>query len=96
MTKTEFLSALQEKNPQLAKADLLQLTESLNQVVLEGLKSGGAAMIPGLVKFKAVQKAATAERQGINPFTKQPVTIAAKPATMKIKASIVKAFKEAY
>ena len=31
--------------------------------------------VPGLVKLKTVKKPATKDRQGINPFTKEPMTI---------------------
>jgi DNA-binding protein HU-beta len=38
--------------------------------------------------------AATKERQGINPFTKEPITIAAKPPSKKVRARPVKAIKD--
>jgi len=95
MTKTEFLAALQAKNPTLTKHDLTGVLDSMAEVVTEGLKTAGEAAIPGIVKLKAVKKAAQAERQGINPFTKQAVTIAAKPESTKVKASPAKAIKDA-
>ena len=51
-------------------------------------------MIPGLLKLKAVKKPATKDRPGINPFTKQPITIKGKPASKKIRASALKALKD--
>jgi len=95
MTKTEFFSALQAKNPSLTKHDLNGVLDTILEIVTEGLKTGGEAAIPGIVKFKAVKKAATAERQGINPFTKQAVTIAAKPESTKVKVSPAKQLKDA-
>lgn len=95
MTKTEFFSALQAKNPTLTKHDLTGVLDSMLEVVTEGLKTSGEASIPGIVKLKAVKKAATAERQGVNPFTKLAVTIAAKPESTKVKASPAKAIKDA-
>jgi len=64
-------------------------------VLLEALKANGTATIPGIVKLKVSLRVATQERQGINPFNKKPVTIPAKPATKKVKASVLKAMKDA-
>ncbi len=47
-----------------------------------------------LIKLKAVKKPATKDRPGINPFTKQPITIKGKPATKKIRASALKSLKD--
>ena len=93
MNRTEFLSALQATNPHITKQDLSKLLDSMLGIVTESLKTSGEAAIPGIVKFKAVKKAATAERQGFSPFTKLPVTISAKPESVKVKASITKAVK---
>jgi nucleoid DNA-binding protein len=95
MSKTEFISAVHAKNPHIAKSDVVGLINSMSEVVAEALKTSGEVTIPGVVKLKAVKKAATAERQGINPFTKQAVTIAAKPESTKVKTSPVKAIKDA-
>ena len=95
MTKTEFLSQLQAKNPHLTKQDIAGVIEAVRVVVTDSLKASGEVTIPGVVKLKASKKAATAERQGVNPFTKQAVTIAAKPESTKVKASPAKALKDA-
>lgn len=95
MTKTEFLSALESKNPGMNRVVLSRLVDSIGQVVTEGLKASGEAIVPGVVKFKTVHKPATEARPGVNPFTKQPVTIAAKPASVKVKASPAKLVKDA-
>jgi nucleoid DNA-binding protein len=52
-------------------------------------------VLPGFAKFVVVKKPATKERQGINPFTKEPITIKAKPARKVLKARPVKAAKDA-
>ena len=54
----------------------------------------GEFVIPGLVKLRVVKKPATKERQGINPFTKEPITIPAKPASKKVRATALKALKD--
>jgi nucleoid DNA-binding protein len=52
-------------------------------------------VLPGFAKFVVVKKPARPARQGINPFTKQPMTFAAKPASKAVKARPVKAIKAA-
>jgi len=59
-----------------------------------GSAGPGEITIPGLVKLKAKATAATADREGINPFTKQPMTIKGKPASRKIRAAPVKGLKD--
>ena len=51
-------------------------------------------VIPGLLKLKVVRKPATKAKQGINPFTKEPMTIKAKPARNVVKAVPLKALKD--
>ena len=51
--------------------------------------------LPGFAKFRVVKKPATKARQGINPFTKQPQTFAAKPASKSVRARPIKAIKNA-
>ncbi|MEO0630120.1 MAG: HU family DNA-binding protein [Planctomycetota bacterium] len=72
-----------------SKADATKAVEAVMQAIQEGVKTKDKVTITG---FGTFQKKHRAERQGINPATKQPMTIAAsttcafKPAT---------AFKEA-
>jgi nucleoid DNA-binding protein len=47
-----------------------------------------------MVKLRVVDKPATEERQGINPHTRQPMTIAAKPASRTVRATALKALKD--
>ena len=41
--------------------------------------------IPGLMKVKVQRKPATPEREGVNPFTKEPTVFKAKPARNVVK-----------
>jgi DNA-binding protein HU-beta len=94
-TKTEFLTALQAKHSGLSRQDLASVLDSIGQIVIDALKTEGVAVIPGVVKLKAVKKAATPEKPGINPFTKQPITVKAKPESVRVKVSPQKMIKEA-
>ena len=69
-----------------------------NSVVLlavEELNAAGEFTIPGFAKFSVVIKPATEARKGINPFTKEPMDFAAKPASKAIKARPLKVAKDA-
>jgi len=59
-----------------------------------GKKGPGVFVIPGLLKLKVVRKEATKAKQGINPFTKAPMTYKAKPARNVVKAYPLKSLKE--
>ena len=96
LTKSQVILALSEQT-ELSKKDVGRVFEALSELVakqLVGRGSPGEVTIPGLFKLKAVKKPATKEREGINPFTKEPITIAAKPASKKVKAIPIKALKE--
>ena len=59
-----------------------------------GKKGVGQFTIPGLAKVTVVRKPATKERPGINPFTKEPTIIKAKPARNVVKIRPLKALKD--
>jgi hypothetical protein len=59
------------------------------------LNESGEFVIPGFVKMSVVHKPATEARSGLNPFTKEPMEFAAKPAGKSVKASPLKAAKDA-
>jgi DNA-binding protein HU-beta len=54
----------------------------------------GTFTVPGMAKLKVIKKAATKARQGINPFTKQPMLFKAKPARKLVKIRALKALKD--
>jgi nucleoid DNA-binding protein len=61
---------------------------------LAGKKGSGTFRLGSLVKFRVVRKPASKARQGISPFTKQPTTIAARPAHNVIKVAALKTLKD--
>jgi nucleoid DNA-binding protein len=96
LTKTQVITALSEET-ELSKKDVARVFEALSALIakqLVGRGGPGEVVIPGLLKLKAVKKPATKEREGINPFTKEPITIAAKPASKKVRAIPLKGLKE--
>lgn len=94
MTKSDFLVALAEKTG-LSKKQAGGVLDAVSAIVTDQLKSSGEVTIPGLIKLTVSEKAATPEREGINPFTKQPTIIKAKPARKVVKSRPVKALKDA-
>ena len=80
-------------DPKSVKAVLAALEATmLASVSKKGL---GSFTLPGLLKVNAMQVAAKKKRVGIDPFTKQERTFAAKPATVKLKVRSLKKLKDA-
>ena len=93
-TKAELFSKISEKTG-LSKKDVDGVFDALGELVRASLsKKPGLFVIPGLLKLKVVRKPATKAKQGINPFTKEPMTFKAKPARNVIKAIPLKSLKE--
>lgn len=94
-TKAEIYVALADKTG-LSKKDIASVFGAMGELINKelGKKGPGLFVIPGLLKLKVVRKPATKAKQGINPFTKEPMTIKAKPARNVIKAQPLKALKD--
>ena len=48
----------------------------------------------GLFNIKVKEKAATKARQGVNPFTKEPTTFAARPAKRVVKITPMNSLRD--
>ncbi|BAC49669.1 histone-like protein [Bradyrhizobium diazoefficiens USDA 110] len=94
MTKTQLIDAIAE-GTQLAKNDVKSVIEYMATVGYKELNESGEFVIPGFVKMSVVNKPATEARMGVNPFTKEPMQFAAKPASKSVKASPLKVAKDA-
>ncbi len=94
-TKAEIFDELAEKTG-LSKKDIAGVFTALSDLIGQelGKKGPGLFTMPGLLKLKVVRRPATKAKQGINPFTKVPMTIKAKPATNVVKALPLKGLKE--
>jgi nucleoid DNA-binding protein len=95
MNKTEIMLALGEATG-LTKQQVAGLFEALGNLIKVNLAEGGPGtfMIPDLMQIKVVRKPATAERMGVNPFTKQEMVIKAKPAKNVVKVAALKGLKK--
>jgi nucleoid DNA-binding protein len=94
-TKSEIFATLSEKTG-LSKKEVASVFDAMSDLVGRelGKKGPGLFVVPGLLKLKVVRRPATKAKQGINPFTKAPMTIKAKPARNVVKAVPLKALKE--
>jgi DNA-binding protein HU-beta len=95
LTKAQVITELSNATD-LDKKSVSKVFEALQELIRKQLSSRGPGefVVPGLVKLRVVKKPATKERQGINPFTKEPITIPAKPASKKVRATALKALKD--
>jgi DNA-binding protein HU-beta len=95
MTKSELIEKITADHDGMRKKDVKGVLESLVTVGYNELKKSGAFLVPGFAKFVVIKKPATKEREGINPFTKEPTVFKARPARKIVRARPVKAAKDA-
>lgn len=96
LNKSQFVEMMAEKSG-LSKKEISSALEALNATVAQqlGKRGPGEVVIPGLLRLAVVEKPATAEHQGINPFTKAPMTYKARPARKVIRVRPLKGLKDA-
>ena len=95
-TKSEIVTALAE-DTDLTKKQVSAVLDSLAVLARRHLQSGGSGefIVPSVgVKLRRVMKPARAARVGTNPATGQKITIAAKPETVAVRATPLKALKD--
>ena len=96
MSKSGLIQAITESaGEDISRKQVKTVLEALTEVGHRELKKQGIFTLPGFAKFRVVKRPATKARQGINPFTKEPMTFKAKPARKVLKARPVKAAKDA-
>ena len=66
----------------------------MRQMVTDVRAKGEPVNLSGFVKLYAKATPATPARKGINPFTKEPMTFKAKPASFTVRATALKALKD--
>ena len=95
LTKAQVIAEL-SNNTDVDKKSVNRVFDALQELIRKQLSGRGPGefVIPGLVKLRVVKKPATKERPGINPFTKEPMMIPAKPASKKVRATALKALTD--
>lgn len=87
----EISAALGEE---LSRRQIKDVYEALVEIGHRETRETGVFVLPGFAKFTVVEKPARPAREGINPFTKEPMTFAAKPASKVVRVRPVKALKD--
>ena len=87
MNKTELISTI-ATNTDLTKKDAEKALKAFIDVVGDELSKGGKVQLAGFGTFEVVERAA---REGINPRTKEAITI---PASKAPKFKPMKSLKE--
>jgi len=94
-SKTQILNQISETT-ELNRKDVQAVLDELTTII-EGhvTKRGcGEFVLPGLLKIVTQKKPARKARKGINPFTGEETTFAAKPASIAVKIRPLKKLKE--
>ena len=96
MTKTGLVAHIAEVSAVAAK-DVRAVMAALEGAIHGSVSKKGAGefVLPGILKITSVKVAAKPKRKGINPFTKDEVWFAAKPASTKLKVRPLKKLKDA-
>ena len=96
LTKSGLLQAIVDSvGDGASKKQVRSVIDALTVIGYKELKRNGVFVLPGFAKFVVVKKPARPARAGINPFTKEPTTFAAKPASKAVRARPIKAIKDA-
>ena len=85
LTQTQLATAVADR-AQLSQADAKRALAALDEVVLDELGKAGKVRIGGLVQLTVRMKPAKKARKGRNPATGEEITIAAKPASVDLRA----------
>ena len=85
LTQTQLAAAVADR-AELSRADTKRALEALEEVVLTELSDAQKVRLGGLVQLTVRVKPATKKRQGRNPATGEAITIAAKPASVDVRA----------
>jgi DNA-binding protein HU-beta len=85
LTQTQLAAAVAER-AELTRADAKRALDALEEVVLAELGNAQKVRLGGLVQLTVRVKPATKKRPGRNPATGEAITIAAKPASVDVRA----------
>merc|ERR1719456_1032372 len=78
----------------LKAGDVKKAVEAMMAVAAGELKKSGSFKLGGALNMKLKKKPALPKRKGINPFTKEPCTFKARPASKTVRCLPMKLLKE--
>ncbi len=85
LTQAQLVTAVADR-ADMSKAEAKRALEALDEIVLEQLGNAEKVRIGGIVQLTVRVKPATKKRTGRNPATGEEITIAAKPASVVVRA----------
>jgi DNA-binding protein HU-beta len=85
LTQTQLARAVAER-ADVSRAEAKRVLGVLEEIVLEELDNAQKVRIGGLVQLAVRVKPAQKARKGRNPATGEEITIAAKPASLDLRA----------
>ena len=94
LTQSQLAAEVAERSG-LTRAQAKSAIEALEDVVLEEVSNAEKVKIGNLVQLTVRVKPATKARQGRNPATGEEITIAAKPASVDVRARVLAKTKSA-
>lgn len=94
LTQTQLVNVVAERS-ELSKADAKRALTALDEIIVEELNNAQKVRIGGLVQLTVRVKPAQKARKGRNPATGEEITIAAKPASVDVRARPLAKAKEA-
>ncbi len=85
LTQTQLTAAVAER-AEISRAEAKRVLAALDDVILTELGNAQKVRIGGLVQLTVRVKPAQKKRPGRNPATGEEITIAAKPASVDLRA----------
>ena len=85
LTQTQLTAAVADR-AEISKAEAKRLLAVLDEIVLEEIGNAQKVRVGGLVQLTVRVKPAQKARKGRNPATGEEITIAAKPASVDLRA----------
>jgi DNA-binding protein HU-beta len=85
LTQSQMIAAVADR-AEMSKADAKRALDAVDEIVLHELGNAQKVRLGGLVQLTVRVKPATKKRTGRNPATGEEITIAARPASVDIRA----------
>jgi DNA-binding protein HU-beta len=85
LTQTQLALAVAER-AEITRAEAKRVLGALEEIVLEELSNAQKVRVGGLVQLTVRVKSAQKKRKGRNPATGEEIMIAAKPASVDLRA----------
>lgn len=85
LTQSQLIAAVADR-AELTKADAKRALAALDEVILEEIGNAQKVRLGGIVQLTVRVKPAQKKRKGRNPATGEEIDIAAKPASVDVRA----------